>query len=564
MYLLENTPEAEAMRENVFNLLSSDDDANFELALQIMEAGGFILETTAIIWANILHTETKKQQKVRLNYLKKRLSPDVYALLEKSTQYKTHFQVFARYHFDTLAQHEFMGWQRLAQYILPYAFSYEQEKTDELKLSLLEKPEIPKLELLRAMMNEYKEIYFYNVPLKSLPDEIGELHDLLSLRIQYTQVAVMPESFFNLKNLTTFSFNDTPLAKNEAFLAQFKQCMPLIWAQNKIDNEMYNLDFEGKIALCKEILAACPTHLDTLISLLSAYEDLKDANRFEKALLAYKEFQYLDTSNHASLSSKVGYLYYSLGDYENSLKYYQRALDLEPNYDENWCNVSCCYRELKQYQEAINTANQAVTLGSIYFRTADVLYYAYKEAGDYQNAVKTCQQYLASYTGSEIPFRFRLALAYEGLGQTADAEKCYQEIFSYRNEEWEDWYELAEVYRHKGMEKDAIKFYKKHLENGYEKLVDARSELGILYLKNAKTYIEAEILFAQNIEEEPQEARHYYNFSCAMALQKYKTKALELLQKAIDLDASYGEWVRTDTDFKAYWQDADFVQLTTI
>lgn len=44
MYLLENTPEAHEMREQVKNLLLSENEANIILALQIIEAGGFYEE----------------------------------------------------------------------------------------------------------------------------------------------------------------------------------------------------------------------------------------------------------------------------------------------------------------------------------------------------------------------------------------------------------------------------------------------------------------------------------------------------------------------------------------
>jgi tetratricopeptide (TPR) repeat protein len=53
-----------------------------------------------------------------------------------------------------------------------------------------------------------------------------------------------------------------------------------------------------------------------------------------------------------------------------------------------------------------------------------------------------------------------------------------------------------------------------------------------------------------------------YNIACAYALLGESEKMLMNLKEAIDYDSKYKEMAREDDDFKAYWDDPDFIALT--
>jgi hypothetical protein len=64
MHLLENIPEAEILRQNVINLLSSKDDGNIKLALQLIEGGGlhesFKIPLACLAYSYLFHCGTDK------------------------------------------------------------------------------------------------------------------------------------------------------------------------------------------------------------------------------------------------------------------------------------------------------------------------------------------------------------------------------------------------------------------------------------------------------------------------------------------------------------------------
>ena len=65
------------------------------------------------------------------------------------------------------------------------------------------------------------------------------------------------------------------------------------------------------------------------------------------------------------------------------------------------------------------------------------------------------------------------------------------------------------------------------------------------------------------IKLNPESANAWYNYACiCYSIKGDKEKALPLLRKAIEIDASYKENMKNDKDFEKMWADEDFKKLT--
>ncbi|MFX1353160.1 MAG: tetratricopeptide repeat protein [Promethearchaeota archaeon] len=79
-------------------------------------------------------------------------------------------------------------------------------------------------------------------------------------------------------------------------------------------------------------------------------------------------------------------------------------------------------------------------------------------------------------------------------------------------------------------------------------VADTQNNLGILYIQ-MKRYKEAENYFNNILDKYPNYGSAWYNKACLASLKNNKEKALEYLNKAIDLDQTYIDMAKSDEDF---------------
>ncbi|MEN3001107.1 MAG: DUF1028 domain-containing protein [Armatimonadota bacterium] len=82
-----------------------------------------------------------------------------------------------------------------------------------------------------------------------------------------------------------------------------------------------------------------------------------------------------------------------------------------------------------------------------------------------------------------------------------------------------------------------------------------------LRLYNAKKYHEAAAVLAEILKEQPNDATAHYNYACMLALTGEKQRALQHLQRALELDASLVRIAERDTDLNSLRNLPAFKQL---
>jgi tetratricopeptide (TPR) repeat protein len=536
MYLQDNSPETQQMRENILRLISSTEESNFNLAIQLMKGGGFIPETTTIIWAKAL-TLTATKRKPLLALLKRNLPKELYKMIGVSGKYPNNFYIYVMRYFDKLASYPYIDWERLLQNIMPYALRYEQNHQEKLRVYLLSHPQIPKDILLREWASN-DMLNLYGLPIDTLPDVLDKLPHITYINIQDTLISKMPESFFSLQKIDYFYFERTPLENDKEFWQVFKERMPHVWATLILEKYRY-YDHQERLPFYQEVLARLPERVDVLADILESISYQTSPEKYEQALAIYAQYKSVASEQHSHILHKIGDVYYGRQDFENALLYYQKWVHIEKAEAEAWYNLAQCHISLGQHQEAIYAYKQAIALypyQTVYYQKLAAAYWV---TGDKINAYLTCKVGLQTAHSSDLYLLHQAYLFCKEKGNDVQAEAYCKEIFSNFYGSGQDRLFIGKFCEALGDFKEAIKAYKYILSHSYTKELacEARTFLGRLYLMQGK-YYEAEVLFFENVEYLPEDAQNLLDLACAIAMQEDYELAEQYLAKALHLQPS--------------------------
>lgn len=124
----------------------------------------------------------------------------------------------------------------------------------------------------------------------------------------------------------------------------------------------------------------------------------------------------------------------------------------------------------------------------------------------------------------------------------------------------------AGAWCNKGMVLHRFKRYQEALK-AYDKAIELKPELAMIWYGKGDVLIklnrleEALKVCDKAIELKPDYADAWYNKACVFIKMNKKEAAFSNLKKAIDLNSDNKDEAKTDEDFKAYWDDADFRKL---
>ena len=119
--------------------------------------------------------------------------------------------------------------------------------------------------------------------------------------------------------------------------------------------------------------------------------------------------------------------------YDEAIKYFNIALELDPNYAEAYCGLGFIYAEGKQdYEEAVKYYSKAIELDPnhalAYYGLGDV----YKDGKkDYEKAIKYYKIAIESMVDYEHAYR-KLGIVYAELKDTKKAIECLNEALRIR------------------------------------------------------------------------------------------------------------------------------------
>ena len=184
-----------------------------------------------------------------------------------------------------------------------------------------------------------------------------------------------------------------------------------------------------------------------------------------KVQLAYVEFQkaMLKDTDNKDVAYNLGLTCFQLEDYENSKKYFLKAVSLAPDFPDASNNLGVTYMQLGQWQLAADSFRKA--LANPLYRTPELAFYSLGMAlyrmGLYEKAIDSFKDSVRRDRAFALPF-YGMALAYNKLGRYGEAaelmEKAIQTDSDYKGDRVKKTANLRErLYTAKGEEEKDLR-----------------------------------------------------------------------------------------------------------
>jgi len=182
-----------------------------------------------------------------------------------------------------------------------------------------------------------------------------------------------------------------------------------------------------------------------------AFEDLgKSAVRQGKlrsALENYLEAEKFDPEN-AYIKDELAQVYRDLGQYQKALQYFKQALILKPRFPEVQNNLGALYILLKEWDLAIEHCQKAAN--DLLYKTPHFAYsnlgMAYYFKGNHGMAVRSFQQAL-KLAPEYSPAYFGLGYVYEELNDLSSAIEAYKKSIFYSPDNARALFRIGKIYR---------------------------------------------------------------------------------------------------------------------
>ena len=192
---------------------------------------------------------------------------------------------------------------------------------------------------------------------------------------------------------------------------------------------------------------------------------------YTKALIAYKRVTELEPDVEVGFEN-VGNVYLQQGKYQESIPYFQKAIQIEP-YFTTYSNLGTAYFGLKQYPQAVEMFEKAAALTPNESATAVNLADANQAAGQKDKARDTYQRaislgYKELQTNPQDGDVMReMALSYANTGDGQQAETFIGRARAIDKNNVEYIYNQAEIYAILGKPAEALKALQESLERHY-------------------------------------------------------------------------------------------------
>ena len=223
--------------------------------------------------------------------------------------------------------------------------------------------------------------------------------------------------------------------------------------------------------------------------------------------------------------NNLGNVYHSLGRFEEAIKAYNKALEIDSKYSEPWHGLGNIYLDMHKYDDAINAYKNRIKLKPNSVNSWHGLGNVYSHKNCKDCDIKALEAYK---TAIDIDPSFSPA-----------------------------WNGLGNVYQHKEIYDEAITAFKKAIEIDPE-FAAARLSLASCYKKLGQDdRYEEQIKIAHDLMENEIE----YNRACFESISGNKDNALKLLEIALKKNQMGPDWASKDPDLEAIRDDTRFESL---
>jgi protein O-mannosyl-transferase len=286
------------------------------------------------------------------------------------------------------------------------------------------------------------------------------------------------------------------------------------------------------------------------------WKSMFEGNTKEKLCLLTESLR-LDSVN-ACVFFQLGYYYFENMGYQQSYDNYEKALQLSKNWVNAWDNKGITLIALERFEEAIKSFDIAIALKP---EDSDSWYYkgvALEKLKKYEKSIECFDKAIEIEPDNSVAW-YNRGIALKNFGHYEEALKSYNKALEIKNDYFDAWINKGNLLKYLGNSDDAIKCYEKATEI-IPDLDVAWYSIGNYYY-TAMNYEAAIQGYDKVIGINKEHFNAWYNKACAHSLLKNKDEMLNALKRAIELNSKFKGSVKTDEDFKNYWDDPDFKKL---
>jgi tetratricopeptide (TPR) repeat protein len=302
--------------------------------------------------------------------------------------------------------------------------------------------------------------------------------------------------------------------------------------------------------------------LKVLVSQVSdVYDRLCKEERDLNAEIYYREEQIRFLEQYSSTESidpndtlvytynERGYAYYELKEYAKAISYYNRAIELDPNFgtslQKSWCSLPYLKRIMKKLNEkAIYDFNKAIALDPNEPSTYCFRGSAYLELNEHKKAISDFNKAIELDPNHTNAY-YRRGIAYCHLEEYEKAISDFNKAISLKSND------ISYCYDNRGYAYLQLNEYEKAISD-FNKAIELDPNYILAYTNRVNAYLRlndyARVIYGCNklIELDPTNLAYYNRGYAYLKLNEYE-KAISDFNKAITLDTNYT---------RAYWNRA--------
>ncbi len=340
-YLLENTKDAQEMRENLRELLQSGEGVNIKLAFTLIEGGGLHETLATYVLVCFLWHESEEIQKWAGEIIEGHLPPKIaqqWLLTDKFKKPLLNYQ--SNYHY--------------LKYTKEKTLCHDLEKisknkmTDKAVLGLatlkmtkkgglfcLKHKLAPTNDILKEMLNDFG-LDLSDFGLENLPNEVALFENLRYLNISNNKFTELPKNFEKLRNLEDIKYEKTPLKPSE--IIRLEKMMPVFFGEKLYEKarKLYQSSKQPKKAIpfFEKALKFLPENAEGWHALGACFLDTKQKEKAITPLnnaIKYYDENLLNRRNAHDLYYK-SCVFALLKNEETAFRFLQEAIDINAAY----------------------------------------------------------------------------------------------------------------------------------------------------------------------------------------------------------------------------------------
>jgi tetratricopeptide (TPR) repeat protein len=248
-----------------------------------------------------------------------------------------------------------------------------------------------------------------------------------------------------------------------------------------------------------------PNDVDVIMTKGTVYSMMLE---FKKAVNTYKlALPLVDEDELEEVYATIGYEYENLGNYDQSIRYFRKALEINPGAEPLLFELGLCYELIKKPEEGIQYFQEFINNRDPYSIPAWFnMGLIYQQMDLFEKSIDALE-YVLAIDDTYVPAYLSIAHAYSNLADYNKAIEVYKETFAFEKPDGMTLYYIGECYEKMRDYKNALTHYNNALELD-DKLAEPWAGIGVIFDDEGNTKTAVKYL-SKAIELDPLNAEYF-------------------------------------------------------